>query len=144
MWWYRRRISGPLLERIDLHIEVESVSLAELMETHNTGECSASIKKRVVLARDIQTNRFQNIESVFCNAQIPDTFIDKYCIVEQAARKFLIRSIDQLQLSARSYTRILKVARTIADLKASKIIELPHVAEAIHFRGLDKPFICKK
>lgn len=144
MWWYRRRISGPLLERIDLHVEAESVPLTELMETVPAGECSATIKQRVVQARRLQTERFKDQEVVYCNAQMPDAMIDTHCNVEVSARKFLLKNIDQLQLSARSYSRILKVARTIADLKSSKLIELPHVAEAIHFRSLDKPFVFKK
>jgi magnesium chelatase family protein len=143
MWWYRRRISGPLLERIDLHIDVESVPLSEMMAMENAGECSAFIRKRVVAARNIQTARFKNLEGVFCNAQMPHVLIDEYCCVEESIRKFLIKTIDHQQLSPRSYHRVLKVARTIADLKASKMIELPHIAEALHFRGLDKP-ITKK
>ncbi len=75
---------------------------------------------------------------------MPDSLIPNYCSIEETAKKFLVKNIDRLQLSARSYNRILKVGRTIADLKGSKIIELPHVAEAIHFRGLDKPFEFKK
>ena len=143
MWWYRRRISGPLLERIDLHVQVESLPLAEMMAQENNGECSEIIKKRVVQARNIQTGRYKGIDSVFCNAQMPDKLIERYCTVENAASRFLIKSIDELQLSARSYNRILKVARTIADLKSSKMIELSHVAEALFYRGLDKPLNIK-
>jgi magnesium chelatase family protein len=141
IYWYRRRISGPLLERIDLHVEVESVPLCELMEINIPAESSSVIRERVIRARKIQSARFSELTGVHCNAQMPDHEIEKYCRMEETAKKFLLKMMHQLQLSARSYTRILKVSRTIADLSKSEFIELTHVAEAIHFRSLDKPLI---
>jgi magnesium chelatase family protein len=141
IYWYRRRISGPLLERIDLHIEAEPVPLHELMEKNIPSENSGTIRGRVISARKIQYARFKEITNVHCNAQMPDKDIDSFCEIDGSARKFLLNRMHVLQLSARSYTRILKVGRTIADLAGKKIIELEHVAEAIHFRSLDKPLI---
>ena len=140
IYWYREKISGPLLERIDLHIEVESVCMEELME-QQTGDSSSVMRQRVIKARQIQSLRYKDQPHIYCNAQIPDPDMDRYCSIEEIARRFLLKSIDRLQLSVRSYTRILKVARTIADLASGNIIELNHVAEAIHFRSLDKPLI---
>ena len=140
IYWYRRKISGPLLERIDLHIEAESIPLHELMELE-PGEPSATIRQRVIKARAIQSERYSGNDSVHCNAQMADKDVDRYCNIDTSAKRFLFKNIRELQLSARSYMRILKVRRTIADLGGSKIIELNHVAEAIHFRSLDKPLI---
>lgn len=140
IYWYRRKISGPLLERIDLHIEAESVPLHDLIK-QDPGESSENIRNRVIKARNIQSQRFIGQPDIHCNAQMADQDIDTYCIVETHAKKFLLNSIHSLQLSARSYTRILKVSRTIADLVGSGIIEINHVAEALHFRSLDKPLI---
>ena len=140
IYWYRRKISGPLLERIDLHIEAESVPLYELVEME-PGESSITIRHRVIKARRIQSARYKDQYHVHCNAQMKDEDIDKYCEVETHARKFLLKNMHLLQLSARSYNRILKISRTIADLAGSKCIELNHVAEAVHFRSLDKPLI---
>jgi len=139
IYWYRRKISSPLLERIDLHIEAEPVPLNELMEFHIPSESSAVIRERVIRARKIQSLRFKNEKQVYCNAQMPDAQIENFCVIDAAAKKYLLTKMELLQLSARSYTRILKVARTIADLAGSSIIELNHVAEALHFRSLDKP-----
>ena len=138
IYWYRRKISGPLLERIDLHIEAESVPLYELVEME-PGESSITIRQRVIKARRIQSARHKDQYHVHCNAQMRDEDIDKYCEVETHAKKFLLKNMHLLQLSARSYNRILKISRTIADLAGSKFIELNHVAEALHFRSLDKP-----
>jgi len=141
IYWYRRRISGPLLEGIDLHIEAEPVPLHELMEMNIPSENSATIRERVIKARRIQYARFKENLNVHCNAQMPDKDLDSFCEIDENAKKFLLKMMHVLQLSARSYTRILKVGRTIADLSGKKIIELEHVAEAIHFRSLDKPLI---
>jgi magnesium chelatase family protein len=140
IYWYRRKVSGPLFERIDLHIEAESLSMNELIELE-PGESSESIRKRVIAARKIQSVRYKDLDDVHCNAQMPDAYIDIFCNIEPHARKFLLKTIDMLQLSVRSYCRILKVSRTIADLKGCDEIELSHVAEAIHLRNLDKPLI---
>ncbi len=140
IYWYRRKVSGPLFERIDLHIEAESLSMNDLVNLE-PGESSETIRKRVIAARKIQSKRFEQMQNVYCNAQMPDQYIDTFCTIEPHARKFLLKTIDMLQLSVRSYCRILKVSRTIADLKECDRIELSHVAEAIHLRNLDKPLI---
>ena len=140
LYWYRRRISGPLLERIDLHVEVDSVSIGDLAEQNESRESSATIRDRVIAARQIQTERFLR-SNVICNANIPDRDIERFCAIDSVGKKFLFQNINELQLSARSYTRILRIARTIADLSANPVIEIQHVAEALHFRALDKPFI---
>jgi magnesium chelatase family protein len=139
--WYRRKISAPLLERIDLHIEAEPVPLHELMKINIPWDSSAVIRKRVIGARKMQEKRYKTYEQVYCNAQMPDQMIEVFCSIDLFAKKFLFTKIEQLQLSARAYYRILKVARTIADLANSKQIELEHIAEAIHLRCLDKPFM---
>jgi magnesium chelatase family protein len=140
IYWYRRKISGPLLERIDLHIEAESVPLYELIE-QKPGESSVIIRERVIKARRIQSIRYKNQYGVHCNAHMKDEDIETYCETEEHAKKFLLKNMHLLQLSARSYNRILKISRTIPDLAGSKCIELNHVAEALHFRSLDKPLI---
>jgi magnesium chelatase family protein len=140
IYWYRRKISGPLLERIDLHVEVDAVPFTEMMEQEN-GEASAVIRQRVIKARKIQSERFTKMKEVHCNAQMPDKHIDDFCKLGAPARHFLFTKIEALQLSARSYSRILKISRTIADLAGSACIELNHIAEAIHFRSLDKPLV---
>jgi magnesium chelatase family protein len=122
-----------------LTVEVESVPLGELMASRAPGESSATIRARVVKAREVQSRRFQGLPGVYCNARMPEQHLDDYCRMENAARRFLFRRLEELQVSARSYTRILKVGRTIADLAGTDRIEMEHVAEAVHFRGLDKP-----
>ena len=135
---YRRKISGPLLERIDLHIEAESLALKDLV-CQEKGESSHIIRTRVIKARKLQSIRYKEQAKIYCNAQMSDQDVDLYCDIESHAKRFLLNNIHLLQLSARSYNRILKVSRTIADLADSKMIELDHVAEALHFRSLDKP-----
>lgn len=140
VYWYRRKISGPLLDRIDLHIEAEPVNMDDLMNEGEVGESSDKIRKRVLAARAIQLSRFTG-KGMNCNAQLPDKYLRECCNIEEHAKKFLVKTMDQFQLSARSYARILKVARTIADLAGSERIELAHIAEAVHFRSLDKPLV---
>jgi magnesium chelatase family protein len=138
LYWYRRRISGPLLERIDLQVEVPPVPFDELMVTAIPGEPSLNIRGRVIKARAIQHQRFGYLTDTYCNAQISDSDLETYCQVEQHARKFLFKTMDQWQLSARSYSRILKLGRTIADLAGSDQIEMEHLAEAVSYRSLDR------
>jgi magnesium chelatase family protein len=138
LYRYRRRISGPLLDRIDLQVLVESVPFYELMESAEPGEPSATIRRRVIQARMVQSARFAHLPDTYCNAQMPDNELDRFCPLEEHARKFLFRTMDQRQLSARSYTRILKLGRTIADLGASDVIQLEHLAEALSYRSLDR------
>ena len=130
--------SGPLLDRIDLHVEVESVPLQDLMATRNRSESSEVIRERVIKARTIQSARFGSVEGICCNARIPEQDLDRYCLLEAAAKKFLFTRMEKLQLSARSYSRIVKVSRTIADLAGVGTVGMEHIAEAIYFRGFDR------
>ncbi len=133
---YRSRISGPLLDRIDIHIEVPAVRYKDLTD-RSSGEPSDTIRARVNAAREIQLQRFQGL-AIFCNAQMGARELKQYCEVEPAGEKLLEVAINRLGLSARAYTRILKVARTIADLDRSPAIQAPHVSEAIQYRSLDR------
>ena len=133
---YRSRISGPLLDRIDIHIELPAVKYKELAD-RGAGEPSEAIRERVNRAREIQLKRFAGM-AFFCNAQMGAREIRAHCQVESAGERLLELAINRLGLSARAYTRILKVARTIADLDASGPIEAHHVSEAIQYRSLDR------
>lgn len=134
---YLGRISGPLLDRIDLHIEVVPVPFNKLAEAPKA-EPSSAIRKRVIAARDIQTERYKNDTQIHCNAQMTSRLIEKYAQPDEAGRKILKLAMERLGLSARAYDRILKVSRTIADLDASASIEANHIAEAIQYRSLDR------
>jgi magnesium chelatase family protein len=133
---YRSRISGPLLDRIDIHIEVPAVKYSDLTG-RSRGEPSEAIRSRVNQARELQLTRFQSLP-IFCNAQMGARELKEYCGVDPAGEKLLEVAINRLGLSARAYTRILKVARTIADLDSSDPIRAPHVSEAIQYRSLDR------
>ena len=133
---YRHRVSGPLLDRIDLHIEVPAVSYEEL-STKAPGEPSAAIRERVVAARNIQQERYKE-EGITKNADLSSPQVKKYCILSPEAEDILKQSFDRLDLSARGYYRILKVARTIADLAGAERIELAHVTEALRYRSKNK------
>jgi magnesium chelatase family protein len=133
---YLMRISGPLLDRIDIHVEVPRLSPTELM-SKNSGESSATVRDRVCRAREIQVVRLSE-HHITCNAQLKPRHIKEYCVLDEAARDLLKTAINQLSLSARAYDRILKVSRTIADLDNSDGIHLHHVAEAINYRTLDR------
>ena len=131
------RISGPLLDRIDLHIEVPAVKYKELA-SKEAGECSVEIRKRVILAREIQIKRFEGRKGMFCNADMESKDIQSYCKLDTAGEELLKMAITKLGLSARTYDRILKVARTIADLSRSSDIRPEHISEAIQNRSLDR------
>lgn len=133
---YLNRISGPLLDRIDMHMEVSPVPFEKLSGLQ-VGERSDSIRKRVVKAREIQTLRFLN-DGIHCNAQMQVRHLKKYCKLAEQPTKLLTDAMRQLKLSARAYDRILKVARTIADLNDSDYINENHIAEAIGYRSLDR------
>ncbi|MBN2381451.1 YifB family Mg chelatase-like AAA ATPase [bacterium] len=135
---YLSRISGPLLDRIDLHIEVSAISFQALTEDA-VGESSASIKARVNQARLTQMNRFQG-RRIFCNAQMESRDVKKYCGLIPETKRVLERAIEKLSLSARAFDRILKVARTIADLEHESGLSAAHVSEAINYRTLDKTY----
>jgi len=134
---YLNKISGPLLDRIDLHIEVTPVPFNELSK-QQAGESSAQIRERVITAREIQSRRFNNEQSMHCNAQMRSRDLKLYCQLTDAGNALLKNAMERLGLSARAYDRILKVARTIADLDASANIETNHIAEAIQYRSLDR------
>lgn len=131
---YMSKISGPLLERFDIHLEVEPVLFEELSDT-KVPESSAEIRKRVQAARKIQEKRFEGT-SITCNAQIPAGHLQKYCPMSDGAKQVIQNAFDRLGLSARSYDRILKVARTVADMQGSDIIERNHAAAAIQYGSL--------
>ncbi len=134
---YLNKISGPLMDRIDLHIEVPAVKFDELSEK-STGENSESIRKRVLKARQIQEKRFESYEGIHHNAQMTAKLLEEYCKIDEGGKTILKLAMDKMGLSARSYARILKVARTIADLNESKNILSNHLAEAIQYRSMDK------
>jgi magnesium chelatase family protein len=134
---YLNRISGPLLDRIDLHIEVIPVPFNKLSEAP-PAESSKEIRKRVIKARQIQDERFKGINGIFCNAQMTSKLMNKYAVLDANSREILKTAMEKLDLSARAYDRILKVSRTIADLEGSENIQPHHIAEAIQYRSLDK------
>ncbi|HBM16363.1 MAG TPA: hypothetical protein DD381_08505 [Lentisphaeria bacterium] len=133
---YRRKISGPLLDRIDIHIEVSPLSEHELLKAP-AGESSAEIRKRVISAREIQFKRLEKRKK-FSNAQMEASEIQTFCTLDSESANYLKQSISELQLSARAFDKILKVARTIADLENSQSIQLNHICEAVQYRSLDK------
>lgn len=135
---YLNRISGPLLDRIDLHVEVTPVSYEELSSLEMPAETSHDIALRVVEARKIQQQRFTEIPGIYSNAQMPSRMVREVCQLSQPGILLLKKAMKVQQLSARAYDRILKVARTIADLAGSPDILIEHLAEAIHFRSLDR------
>lgn len=134
---YLNKISGPLLDRIDLHVEVTPVGFDELAY-HVPTETSKDIRERVIIARKIQEDRYAQKQGVHSNSQMENRDLDRYCIVSEGGRALLKNAMDKLGLSARAYDRILKVARTIADLEGSEGIDIIHLAEAIQFRTLDR------
>lgn len=135
---YLSKISGPLLDRIDIHIEVTPVSFDELTTRSRQNESSADVRERVINARLLQQNRYQNWDGVYSNAQLPSNKVLEVCEINQAGQTLLKTAMTRLNLSARAYDRILKVSRTIADLAGSENIEVEHLAEAIHYRSLDR------
>lgn len=134
---YMSRISGPLMDRIDIHITVPSVKFKEL-SSDTYGEKSVTIRRRVNKARQQQQERFKNEKRMFCNAHMESRDIRRYCRIDDKSQSLLALAINKQGLSARAYDRILKVARTIADLAGAPTIEMGHIAEAIHYRTLDR------
>ncbi len=134
---YMNRISGPLLDRIDIQIMVSAVSVSDLAKAPK-GESSAAIRARVVAARDIQTERFKDCKGIHCNAQMSRSHLEQFASLSPEASDILTRAMTRMGLSARAYDRILKVARTIADLDGSPDIESRHVKEAVQYRNLDR------
>ena len=134
---YLSKISGPLLDRIDIHIEVTPVPFEKLTETR-PAESSVEIRKRVTKAREIQTERFAEFENIHYNAQMSTKQIRQYCALSDTSLQLLKTAMERLNLSARAYDRILKVSRTIADLEENEIVNSNHIAEAIQYRSLDR------
>ena len=134
---YRARISAPLLDRIDIHLEVSALKVTELTGDSPAGESSSSIRERVIKARSKQKERFSG-SKIHCNGQMGSRQIKKYCVAGEDGRSLLSTAIERLGLSARAYDRILKVSRTIADLDNREHIETPHIAEAIQYRCMDR------
>ena len=134
---YLSKISGPLLDRIDIHIEVTPVPFEKLTETRKA-ESSVEIRKRVTKAREIQSARFEHLDYIHYNAQMSSKLIREFCVLDDISLQLLKTAMERLNLSARAYDRILKVSRTIADLEASENIQSHHIAEAIQYRSLDR------
>ncbi|WP_406683504.1 YifB family Mg chelatase-like AAA ATPase [Seonamhaeicola sp. MEBiC1930] len=134
---YLSKISGPLLDRIDIHIEVTPVPFEKLSDDRK-GESSVDIRRRVTAARKIQSKRFEDSNGVHYNAQMNTKQIRKFCILDEQSKQLLKTAMERLSLSARAYDRILKVARTIADLEVSENVNGSHISEAIQYRSLDR------
>jgi magnesium chelatase family protein len=134
---YLSKVSGPLLDRIDLHVEVVPVSFDQ-MTTQRKNETSDEIRARVVKARELQSERFKGQKNIYCNAMMPSNMVKDVCVINDAGRTLLKTAMERLGLSARAYDRILKVSRTIADLAGSSEIKIEHLAEAIQYRSLDR------
>ena len=134
---YLNKISGPLLDRIDIHLEVVPVPFRKLSEM-NGSEKSESVRERVIRARNIQEERFKEHKGVYANAQMNSKQIREFVQLDEESIELIKNAMDRLGLSARAYDRILKVARTIADLEAEENVLTHHLSEAIHYRSLDR------
>jgi magnesium chelatase family protein len=135
---YLAKISGPLLDRIDLQVEVAALNTDEITSTE-TSESSASIRERVEVARQIQRDRFHRA-TILCNAEMTTRHMRRHCELDPASRRLLVTAIERLGLSARAHDRILKVARTIADLASEEKLDASHVSEAVQYRALDRAY----
>ena len=135
---YMARISGPMLDRMDIQIELPSLSFDDLSKPDPRAETSAVIRERVTCARAFAASRMGTGAGIFCNAQLNEAAIQKFCVVDDEASALLRTAYDRMGLSARGYGRILRVARTIADLDSSELIRASHIAEAIQLRTLDR------
>jgi magnesium chelatase family protein len=133
---YRSKISGPLLDRIDIHVEVPAVPYKDLM-TESYAEPSEDIRRRVSCAREIQSQRFARAK-IFSNAKMSSRHIKTHCKIDDTSRRLLESAIDKLGLSARAFNRVLKIARTIADLEGQHDVQVDHISEAIQYRNLDR------
>ncbi|MDP1846033.1 MAG: ATP-binding protein, partial [Candidatus Moranbacteria bacterium] len=130
---YQRKISGPILDRIDIHAEVPRIKFEKLSDT-KVGEDSASIRERVARARKRQSERFKDLDGIITNSEMQNREIKEFCALGEKELNLLRQAVNQLHLSARAYHRIIKIARTISDLAGSDAIEVPHIAEAIQYR----------
>lgn len=134
---YLNKISGPLLDRIDIHIEIVPVPFEKISDTR-PAEASNAIRERVIQARRIQENRFKEYPGIYCNAQMNTKLLNQFAIPDKEGLTRLKAAMEMFNLSARAYDRILKVARTIADLDNSTYVETQHISEAINYRNLDR------
>ena len=134
---YLNRVSGPLLDRIDLHVEVPAVKFQDIT-SQRTGEPSATIRERVIAARQVQQQRFKHRPRITCNARMGTRELKAHCALDESTLALLQNAMAEFNLSARAYDRILKVSRTIADLERSDRITADHVSEAVGFRALDR------
>lgn len=134
---YRQRISGPLLDRIDLHVEVPLVEYKALT-SHDGGEASELVRKRVETAREIQTERFARHAGIHTNSSMTPRLIKKHCEIDEEGSGFLEHAMSEMNFSARAHDRILKVARTLADLGGNERISADNVLEAVNYRTLDR------
>ncbi|MCM8827949.1 MAG: ATP-binding protein, partial [Candidatus Omnitrophica bacterium] len=133
---YRKKISGPLLDRIDIHIEVSALGSKQLV-SDQICEDSESIRKRIEKCRKIQIERFKGT-GIFCNGHMNTKQLKQFCVLDDGCKSFLQRALEQMHLSARGYDRVIKVARTIADLEESEQINLSHISEALQYRSFDR------
>jgi magnesium chelatase family protein len=134
---YRQRVSGPLLDRIDLHIEVPAVEYRDVA-SERAEETSAAVRERIIRARQLQQERFRNDPKVSCNARMATRHLKQHCKLSQDSQELVRMAMNELHLSARAYDRILKVSRTIADLDGKSEISPEHVSEAIQYRTFDR------
>ena len=134
---YLNRISGPLLDRIDIQVEIVPVPFDKMSDTRQ-GEPSEAIRQRVVAARRVQEERFKGEKGIYCNAQMTPRLMNQYAVPDADGLRLLKNAMQRLNLSARAYDRILRVARTIADLEGSPSVKSNHIAEAISYRNLDR------
>jgi len=134
---YMSKISGPLFDRIDIQVEIVPVPFEKISQK-NDAEPSSAVRERVIKARAIQSKRFENDEEIYCNAQMNTRLLHKYAVPDAEGLARLKKAMDRFSLSARAYDRILKVARTIADLDESEDIRPDHLGEAINYRNLDR------
>ena len=133
---YKSKLSGPLLDRIDLHITVPRLTDEELLNVKEDKETSFDIRQRVIKARQNQTERYKKA-NIYTNSELTPKLINKYCKIDEGSKQMLKCAINKFNLSARSYDRILKISRTIADLNGSNDIKTEHIAQALTFRGLN-------
>jgi magnesium chelatase family protein len=133
---YRSRVSGPLMDRIDIHIEVPAIKFNEIA-SDVSGEPSSSIRERVTRARSVQQERFKS-DGIYANAHMKPRHIRKYCKIDADSQRLMESAMNRLGLSARAFNRILKVSRTIADIEGSERIATEHISEAIQYRSLDR------
>ena len=134
---YLAKISGPLMDRIDIQCEIAPLPFKDISQS-TPGEPSAAIRERVIRARAVQTERFRDYRNIHCNAQMSERMIHEFAEPDEASVTLLRNAMERLKLSARAYNRILKVARSIADLEASETVQVQHIAEAIGYRNLDR------